>query len=304
MIFSTETHFAFADEVPLLAVCEAFNLGFSDYKYGVQFDETQMERFLERSGVQRANSAILLARSDSGWHGAGLALMALDNECRAWCGGLAVAPALRARGHARTLMEMIQRKAAEQGARSMQLEVLVRNAPAQHLYRQLGYTPRRDLIFWSATPETWHPIPTAGELVAGNASEFLDTLFHWQSEEPAWQRTQRSVERYRSDLWGYVMQAGTEPIGYVACLPTAPNEPGKPRVRLMAMAVHPEDDRTPLASRLIASLRACLPDTTLTIINEPEDSAFATALAIHGFTEVDRQIEMWRKLDDYPRNTS
>ena len=30
--------FVFADEAPLSALCEAFNEGFSDYKYGVQFD--------------------------------------------------------------------------------------------------------------------------------------------------------------------------------------------------------------------------------------------------------------------------
>lgn len=293
-----QTRFAFADEVPLSAVCEAFNLGFSDYKYGVQFDETQMEGFLERSGVLRENSAVMLARSDDGWHGAGLALMGLDEKRGAWCSGLAVVPGLRNRGHARTLIEMIQQKAAEQGATSLQLEVLVHNAPALHLYRQLGYTARRDLIFWRATPETHIPSPSAGDLAAANAAGFLDTLYRWQTEPPAWQRTQRSVERYLADLWGYVMQSNGEAVGYVACLPTAPNEPGKPRVRLMAMSVHPDGDRAALADRLIASLRAHLPDTTISIINEPAESLFAAALTAHGFTEVDRQIEMWQELGD------
>lgn len=299
-----QIRFAFADAVPLAAVCEAFNLGFSDYKYGVQFDETQMERFLERSDVLRENSAVMLARGDQGWHGAGLALMGLDGECHAWCSGLAVVPALRNRGHARTLIEMIQHKASERGAVSMQLEVLIHNAPALHLYHRLGYTPRRNLNFWRATPETLIPSSTAGDLTAANAADFLDTLYGWQAEPPAWQRTQRSVERYLSDLWGYAMLSGGEPAGYVACLPTAPNEPGKPRVRIMAMAVHPAGDCAARANRLIASLRAHLPDTTISIINEPENSLFATALAANGFDEVDRQIEMWLELDDYPRNSS
>jgi len=302
--FSEQIYFTFADEVPLLTLCEAFNLGFSDYKYGIQFDETQMERFLKRSGIQRSNSAILLARGSQGWHGAGLALVSLDAESRAWCGGLAVAPALRASGHAHTLMEMIQQKAAEQHARSMQLEVLVHNTPARHLYRKLGYTPRRALLFWNAVPQTLPPAPAAGELVAGNAAQFLGTLFRWQTEDPAWQRTQHSVECDLTDLWGYVMQAGTEPIGYVACLPTAPDQPGRPRVRLVAMAVHPQGDRMQLANRLVASLRAHLPDTTMTVINEPENSIFAEALTANGFTEIDRQIEMWRDLGDYPRTAS
>ena len=299
-----QTRFAFADAVPLAAVCEAFNRGFSDYKYGVQFDETQMERFLERSGVLRENSAVMLARGEHGWHGAGLALMGLDEHCHAWCSGLAVVPELRNRGHARTLIEMIQQKASERGAVSMQLEVLVHNAPALHLYRRLGYTARRDLLFWRATPETLAPSPAAGDLAAANAADFLGTLYRWQTEPPAWQRTQRSVERYLSDLWGYVMRSNGKPVGYVACLPTAPNEPGKPRVRLMAMGVHPDGDRTALADRLIASLRARLPDTTISIINEPETSLFVPALVGNGFDEVDRQIEMWLELSDYPRNSS
>ena len=304
MSLPEQLRFAFADAVPLAAVCEAFNHGFSDYKYGVQFDETQMERFLERSGVLRENSAVMLARGEHGWHGAGLALMGLDGKGHAWCSGLAVVPALRNHGHARTLIEMIQQKAIERGAASMQLEVLVHNKPALHLYRRLGYTARRDLIFWRATPDTHISSPAAGDLTAANPADILDTLYRWQTEPPAWQRTQRSVERYLSDLWGYVMLSGGEPSGYVACLPTAPTEPGKPRVRIMAMAVHPDDDRAALASRLVASLRAHLPDTTISIINEPETSLFAPALVANGFDEVDRQIEMWLDLSDYPRNSS
>ena len=296
--------FMFADDAPLSALCEAFNEGFSDYKYGVYFDETQMERFLERSGVLRENSAIMLVRDSAGWHGAGLALMGLDEERRAWCSGLAVVPALRNRGHARTLIEMIQQKAVERDSVSLQLEVLIHNAPALRLYRALGYTAQRNLLFWRATPELPGPGTAAGELAAGNVYDFIDTLFRWQAEPPAWQRTQRSVARYLGDLWGYVMHSGDEPVGYVACLPTAPHEPGKPRVRIMAMAVHPDRDRAALAHRLVASLRAHLPDTTISIINEPEASPFAPALHASNFFEVDRQIEMWLDLADYPRNSS
>lgn len=299
-----DLRFVFADGVSLSALCEAFNEGFSDYKYGVQFDETQMERFLERSGVLRANSAIMLARDSTGWHGAGLALMGLDEERHAWCSGLAVVPALRNRGHARMLIEMIQQKAVEQGSVSLQLEVLVHNAPALRLYRALGYTARRDLLFWRATPEAPCPTAAAGDLAAGNVHDFIDTLFRWQADPPAWQRTQRSVERYLGDLWGYVMYSAAGPVGYVACLPTAPHEPGKPRVRIMSMAVHPDGDRELLAHRLVASLRAHLPDTTISIINEPATSLFTSALQASGFVEVDRQIEMGLELTGYPRNSS
>ena len=116
---------------------------------------------------------------------------------------------------------MIQQKAAEQGSAALQLEVLVNNAPALRLYQALGYTARRNLLFWRATPEVPGPGAAAGELAAGNVYDFIDTLFRWQVEPPAWQRTQRSVARYLGDMWGYVMHSRAEPVGYVACLPTA-----------------------------------------------------------------------------------
>jgi GNAT superfamily N-acetyltransferase len=281
----------FGDEQLLPAFCAGFNTGFTDYKYGVRMDEPQMIKFLARSGIDLEHSAVLLHRNGADWHGAGVALVAVvDGE--AWCSGLAVTPALRARGLGRQLMAAIQAKAAAVGAHTLQLEVLVHNAPARRLYESLGYQPVRDLIFWRAEAPAAEAPATADDFHAANVDEALHFAYDWLREAPAWQRTQRAVALYRDELWAYKLLDHQGAAGWVICLPQAPHEAGRPRLRIMTLAVRPGDDEANLALRLVASLRAHRHDTVFSIINEPEESIFTPALQASGFGEVDRQIEM------------
>ncbi|HHY58508.1 MAG TPA: GNAT family N-acetyltransferase [Chloroflexi bacterium] len=289
-MFDKDLRIEFGSERLLPAICAGFNTGFADYKYGVQMDEPQMVKFLERSGIDLEHSAVLLQKNDAGWHGAGVALVAIvDGE--AWCSGLAVAPPLRGAGLGRRLMETIQARARAAGARSMRLEVLVHNTPALQLYTSLGYQPVRNLLFWRADSPTPPPVDVV-DLHAVNVDEALDAAYQWLSEPSAWQRTQRAVALYRDELWAYKMQDRQGVAGWVICLPTAPQEPGRPRLRIMTLAVRPGNNEATLAYHLLASLRAHRSATVFSIINEPEASLFTPALQATGFVEADRQIEM------------
>lgn len=289
-----DTRIEFGNEQLLPALCAGFNSGFADYKYGVHLDEPQMVKFLARAGIDLEHSAVLLHRNGAGWQGAGVALVSIVGD-QAWCSGLAVAPTLRGGGLGRQLMEAIQARAAAAGAHTLQLEVLVHNTPARHLYTALGYQPVRHLLFWRAEPS---PGPPAGgvDLQAANVDEALLAAYDWQRESPAWQRTQRAVALYRDELWAYKMEDRQGAAGWLICLPTASHEPGRPRLRLMTLAVRPGDDEAMRARQLLASLRAHRTDTVMSIINEPEESLFTPALQAAGFTEVDRQIEMVLRL--------
>lgn len=294
MIMEKDVRIEFGNERLLSALCAGFNTGFVDYKYGIQMDEPQMVKFLAHSGIDLEHSAVLLQRNDDGWQGVGVALVAIDDD-KAWCSGLAVAPALRKRGLGRWLMETIQCRAAAVGARTLQLEVLVHNSPARRLYAMLGYQPVRNLLFWSVEPSA--PLQAAEvDLYAANVDEALDAAHRWQRESPAWQRTQYAVARYRQELWAYKMQDRQGVSGWVICLPTTPQETSRPRMRLMMLAVRPGDDAAVRARQLLASLRAHRPDTVISIINEPEESIFTPALQATGFREIDRQIEMVLRL--------
>ncbi len=289
----------FGDEQLLPAFCAGFNTGFADYKYGVHMDEPQMVKFLVRAGIDLEHSAVLLHRNGADWHGAGVALVALvDGE--AWCSGLAVAPTLRGGGLGRQLMDTIQAKAAAAGAHALRLEVLVHNAPARRLYESLGYQPVRDLIFWRAEAPAAEALAAealaAADLHAANVEEALYAAYVWLREAPAWQRTQRAVALYRDELWAYRLLDHQGTAGWAICLPQTPHEAGRPRLRIMTLAVRPGGDETALAQRLLASLRAHRPDAVFSVINEPEGSIFTPALQATGFGEVDRQIEMVLRL--------
>ncbi len=291
----TDVRIEFGDEQLLPAFCAGFNTGFADYKYGVHMDEPQMMKFLARAGIDLEHSAVLLHRNGAGWHGAGVALVALaDGE--AWCSGLAVAPTLRGGGLGRQLMAAIQAKATAAGAHALRLEVLVHNAPARRLYESLGCQPVRDLIFWRTEAPAAEAPATADNLHAANVEEALHFAYDWLREAPAWQRTQRAVALYRDELWAYKLLDHQGTAGWVICLPQAPHEAGRPRLRIMTLAVRPGSDEADLAQRLLASLRAHRPDTVFSIINEPEGSIFTPALQATGFGEVDRQIEMVLRL--------
>ena len=113
-----------AAKAGLVALCDGFNRGFSDYKYASYFDPPGMERFLERSAMRLEDCAVMLVEENGVWQGVGAALLAIEND-EAWCGGLAVDSSQRRRGGAYGLMQAIHTHALRRGASKMLLEVLV-----------------------------------------------------------------------------------------------------------------------------------------------------------------------------------
>jgi ribosomal protein S18 acetylase RimI-like enzyme len=290
MKMTTDVRIEFGADALLPAFCEGFNRGFADYKYGIRMDEAQMVKFMAISGISYEISAVLMERNDAGWCGAGVALVASEDR-QVWCSGLAVAPPLRGCGFGRRLMESIQARVAAYGAQTIQLEVLVENAPARALYAALGYQPCRDLLFWRTEA------PAAGatllpDLHAASVMDALRCVYQWQGVEPAWQRRQQAVARFQDDLWAYRMQDGDATTGWVLCLPSSSSSAHQERLRIMALAVRPGAEQALLAQQLLASLRQHRPEAVISLLNEPDDSLFNAALLYNGFVEIDRQIEM------------
>jgi hypothetical protein len=202
-----------------------------------------------------------------------------------------VTPALRGNGYGRKLMEAVHARVAGQGARTIQLEVLVENTPARTLYTGLGYCAQRDLLFCRTDSPAKSDLPLP-DLHATAVEDALRGVYQWQNPAPAWQRRQQAVARFQDDLWAYRMQSGDQTTGWAVCLPTNSHDPAQPRLRVMALAVRPGEQQSMLAQQLLACLRANQSDAVFSILNEPEDSPFTTALVQNGFVEVDRQVEM------------
>ncbi|MBW7886254.1 MAG: GNAT family N-acetyltransferase [Caldilineaceae bacterium] len=288
-----------ASEMELVTITEAFNRGFSDYRYKAQFSPEQMRRFVRRGGIDLDASAVLVALEGGHWRGAGVAFLAHAGR-EGWCGGLAVAPEYRGQGGARRLMQAIHDKAAAAAVDTMWLEVLRDNSRAQRFYSSLGYAYTRTLQLWEAPAAQPTSAPAGYCLEQVAVGAVLDPLFAWQRERTAWQRRRRAAELAYSDLWGYRLQAEDGSVaGYALCLPLPPQQPGEPRVRLMAIGVRPGAGSDE-ASALIAALRAQLDGAVLNLLNEPENSLFVPALQAAGFAVQDEQYEMRLSLPGLP----
>ncbi len=283
-------------EAGIEALCDGFNRGFSDYKYGSSFDVAGMERFLERSGMQLADCAVLLVEDAGAQQGVGAAMLAVERD-RAWCGGLAVDPAHRRRGGACALMQTIQARARQRGAAGLQLEVLAENQPAQDLYHRLGYQRRRQLLLWQRVATLHNPASVPIALQPADPTQVVAQFHAWHRIEPAWQRRATYLLRAHSLMDALILptRQGT-PVGYALYHHNLHAHTGNESVHLFDIAVDPTTQVDANAQALIDALLVHFPGAEFTLVNEPAESLLNPIFQNAGFTVADRQYELALRL--------
>lgn len=286
------------DEAGIQRICEGFNRGFSDYKYGSSFDVAGMERFFDRSGIEIEDCAALLARVDKQWQGVGTALLTIEGE-DSWCGGLAVAPEYRRRRGAEGLMRAIQHRACQRGARRLWLEVLAENEAARALYQRLGYLETRELLMWERSARQGNlPVPYE-RLQEAVPAHVISDLHHWHDLPPAWQRRASYLRRAHSLMDARTIPAKDGlPVAYVLYHHNLRGRNGREVVHLFDIAVDPRADVTDAGRPLLQALQLTYMNADLLLVNEPADSKLNRILAALGFYVVDRQYEMVLSLQD------
>jgi ribosomal protein S18 acetylase RimI-like enzyme len=294
----SELKIVFGDEAGISKVCQGFNRGFSDYKYGSSFDPAGMERFFERSGIEIQDCAVLLARVDRQWQGVGTALISIEGQ-ESWCGGLAVAPAYRRRRGAEGLMRAIQSQACRRGAQRLWLEVLAENEPARALYRRLGYVETRELLMWERSHRQGNlPVPYE-RLYRATPAQVIADLHGWHDLPPAWQRRASYLRRAHSLMDAYTIPARDGlPVAYVLYHHNLHGRDGREMLHLFDIAVDPRADVTDAGCPLIQALQLTYKNADLLLVNEPADSKLNRVLAALGFHVVDRQYELVRELGE------
>jgi GNAT superfamily N-acetyltransferase len=286
------------DEAGIPKICQAFNLGFSDYKYSTSFDPTGMQLFLERSGIEIANCAVMLAQVDGHWQGVGVALLAIEEE-ESWCGGLAVAPDFRRRRGAERLMHAIQAQARQCGADRLRLEVLAENEPARALYQRLGYAETHELLMWERSPRQGNLPAPFERLHKANPAHLISDLHQWHDLPPAWQRRASYLRRAHSLMDGYVILAKDGlPVAYVLYHHNLRGRNGRETVHIFDIAVDPRADLIEAGRPLIQALQLTYRNADLFLLNEPADSKLNRIFAALGFYVVDRQYELVRELGE------
>jgi ribosomal protein S18 acetylase RimI-like enzyme len=298
MTEQTEFKIVLGDEVGLKEVCQGFNLGFSDYKYGTLFDPTGMQLFLERSGVEIADCAVMLARINGDWQPVGVALLAIEGE-ESWCGGLAVAPGHRRYRGGEGLMRAIQGQARRRGARRLWLEVLAENEPARNLYRRMGYGETRELLMWERSPRQGNlPVPFE-RLQKAIPAQIIADFHDWHDLPPAWQRRASYLRRAHSLMDGYVIPAQDGlPVAYLLYHHNLHGRNGREVVHIFDVAVDPRANATEAGRALLQALQLTYMNANLLLVNEPADSKLNRIFAALGFYVVDRQYELVRELGE------
>ncbi|GCE45422.1 acetyltransferase (GNAT) family protein [Thermosporothrix hazakensis] len=212
----------------------------------------------------------------------GLARLALRGW-RGWCGGFGIVPRYRGTGASTHLAERMIYKAREAGLKTIQLEVLHQNIPAQKLYKRVGFETLRQLlsveIATKALPES--PALEVEELDP-------ERLFPWVAFDvrPSWQRELASIATLKSRAYTLAGKRFDRPTGLIT-------ERRKAHLRILAAINH-----TALTDgELLALLRHAAGDAVgIQLINEPEESALLRRCRDFGFFDVFGQYEMFLTL--------
>jgi ribosomal protein S18 acetylase RimI-like enzyme len=255
------------------------NASFRGGVYGERpaMDAAAFRDHVERNGVDLARSRRWTVDGAL----AGIVLLAFRGE-RAWVGGFGVVPEHRGRGVAQRYFDEALATARAAGATGIELEVLVRNAPAIRLYERAGFERIDEVVVWTREALRTAAADTAPVLRAYGAVEIAALA---RTPAPCWQREAESV-------------AAAAPFETVFV--GAPESPDAfafvrrgERAALVDARAHDPD----AAAALLSALDAQFAAHALALVNEPARGVLHDAFTAHGrWSELTRQHRMRRAL--------
>jgi RimJ/RimL family protein N-acetyltransferase len=270
-----------ASSFALDALADIFTRSFEQYFYP---GTTSAEILAQRVRVEQIDlhrSLVMLVDDQP----AGQALLARRGD-HTWCGGFGVILALRGRGLSHQLAMAMLEQARQAGARRFSLEVLTRNERAIKTYIRLGLQIRRDLqILEWRRPEGESRTESRGRGVeAKEPMRLLDRFAALHPVPAAWQR----------DLPALLTRGGYHGLTIEEAGVTAAYALYQSNADSIARIEDLGAERAELAADLLTALQAR--SQRILTINEPTDSPLTAAFLDVGFTEIDRQHEMWMEL--------
>lgn len=198
------------------------------------------------------------------------------------------APEHRRRGLSRELGRLCLAGLRRAGVRTLQLEVIVRNASARSLYASLGFAERRYLSCFTlpVTPDvsTQANIVTDGQWC--DLAPLTPGLRNWQA---SWQNDDLSIQAAGAQAICATLHVGGELAGYAVLL--------KPSGTIAQIAVHPKHRGNGWGQALIRSLQVRSGNRALRILNvDAADTAFTQLVSRMGGRHTLDQLEMMKVL--------
>jgi ribosomal protein S18 acetylase RimI-like enzyme len=260
------------------ALAAAFNAVYAQYVAPFTMTPEQARRHVESTSIDPARSLLWLDDA-----GAVQAMAALGIRARrGWIGGFGIVPAYRGRGLGHALLRETIEVAARAGLRQIELEVLVDNVAARHVYERGGFRrEERDAIGLSGEPRARGGNSGAIGIQPVETGEAIAALAQVRPLAPCWQREGETLRRLPA-LQGLVAGETVRPAAAMVYRVTDTD--------VMLADVAARDPQ--VASALIRRLAADWPGRRMHLSNEPEHSVVYQALLRDGWSERWRQHRM------------
>jgi ribosomal protein S18 acetylase RimI-like enzyme len=219
---------------------EILNRGYSDYMVPIHLDSAGFHRMIRVDGIDVSLSQVVIKTGK----GVGASLIAR----RGWSSrlaGMAIIPEARGAGVGGLVMEELIRCAQERGDHRMELEVILGNDPATHLFRKVGFQKIRKLVSFKSKELSGEPsnlemidIREVSRIVAAFALPKLP----WQlSSQSLAQLTPPNLAFHLDSAWAVI------------------SSPQGEQINLSSLVVNPDYRHRGRASRLLRALFAKYP---------------------------------------------
>lgn len=278
-----DTPFCFvpASSLPFDVFADLYTRSFANYFYPMA---QTLEGFAARARTEQHDlyRSVVLMVDDTP---AGQATLALRGD-KAWCGGFGIVPEFRGRRLGPPLFAEFMAQARQAGARTIQLEVLTRNATALSVYTGAGMKVMREtrLLEWKcgeADLETASAIPDFAQ--PADMARIAESFHRLHPVAPVWVRDLPSVllrkglrqaQLMRDEaITAYVLYAAHESAARIADVGA---------------------ESAAQAAQLLLQLQTHY--ATIVCIDAPANSPITTAFDQAGFHEFDRQYELFMLL--------
>jgi ribosomal protein S18 acetylase RimI-like enzyme len=273
------------------AFVRAVNAAYEGYYVPIVLTPHSFGELVRRESVELSRSAAAL----DGGRVVGMGLLGVRGA-HGWIGGMGVIPAYRRQGIARRVMKYLIGQGADAGLRRLQLEVIVENSGAYHLYESLGFQVERQLHVLVREEGPSPPAPNGTGLIVKPAAvgRLLARLPALAGTPRPWQREAESIYALGRDLRGVAaFREGTQaPVG--VCFYHAERY----HVGLVDVAA----DTLEAGSALLAHLLAEFPLARITYLNIAEDDPLFPLLRGLGFRSTLSQHEMTLPLNQEQPN--
>lgn len=186
------------------------NAVYADYAVSIHRDAAGFSAMVAAFDIDLGASHVAVREGER----IAIALLGVRGQ-RGWIGGMGVLPAYRGQRTGLKVMQAAIRSARQLGLRSIDLEVLVKNAPALRIYEELGFRRRRTLDAWLRDSDATFPLPPQQAAEPLDVSTCLAAFDELHSVTPPWQRDLPSLQRRKDSPLGLGLTRDGQVTAYV-----------------------------------------------------------------------------------------